>query len=441
MIMSEVFELLRKEKRRQRNGLVLIASENYISPDALKILGSEFSNKYAEGQVGKRYYSGNDWVDGIEQLAIESAKKVFGVPHCNVQSYSGSPANLAILSVLCEKKKDIVLSQELTHGGHLSMGQKASLTGRFFKTEHYRLTRRGEVNWGELEKMTRRLKPRVIFSGGTAYTKKFDFKRYADIAAKVGAYFVADVSHVAGLVVAGVHPDPAVYADVVMTTSHKTLRGGRGALIMVTKRGLAKDESLGRKIDRAVFPGLQGGPHMNNIASIAVALKEAQEIAFKKYGRRVVKNAKALAESLLRYDFKLIGGATENHMIWIDLTKKGIDGWALQVALEAAGIYTNRQTIPNDPKSAYYPSGLRLGTPAITTRGMQEAQMRLIAEWIEVISKITLEYYSEDIGSGNYAKDQEARKIFKEKVFADKRIKKLKKEVREFCKKWPLFKW
>ncbi len=438
---DELFELLKKEKKRQRDGLVLIPSENYVSADVLKVLGSEFGNKYAEGQVGRRYYTGNEWVDGVESLAIERAKKLFGAPFVNVQAYSGSPANMAILIALCEKKSDLVLSQELSHGGHLSMGQKVSATGRFFKTDHYHLSKRGEIGWKELGEKARRLKPRVIFAGGTAYTKKFDFKRYGEIAGQVGAYFVADISHVAGLVVAGVHPDPVPYADLVMTTSHKTLRGGRGALIMVTKRGLNKDADLGEKINKAVFPGIQGGPHMNNIASIAVALEEASSPGFKKYGRKVVRNAKALADSLGRYEFKLIGGGTENHMIWIDLRKKGIDGWSMHVALEMVNMFVNKQTVPNDPRPAYYPSGLRLGTPAVTTRGMQEAQMRLIAQWLGTVAEICQEHWSNSIGSENYEKDQEARKMFKKRLEEDKAIKKMRKEVRDFARKWPIFKW
>lgn len=440
-MVDEVLELLKKEKKRQREGLVLIPSENYVSDDVLKVLGSEFSNKYAEGQVGKRYYTGNEWVDEVERLAKTRAKKLFGVPFVNVQAHSGSPANLAILGALCEKKSDTVLSQELSHGGHLSMGQEASMTGRFFKTHYYHLSSDGEVNWKELDQKAKEFKPKVIFAGGTAYTKKFDFKKYSDIAGAIGAYFVADISHVAGLVVAGVHPDPVVYADIVMTTSHKTLRGGRGAIIMVTRRGLAKDAQLGEKIDKAVFPGLQGGPHMNNIASISVALKEASSSGFKKYARKVVRNAKALADSLGRYGFNLIGGGTENHMIWIDLLNKKIDGWSMHVALEMVNIFTNKQTIPNDPKSAFYPSGLRLGTPAVTTRGMQEAQMRLIAQWIGTVAEICSEYWLADIGSEDYKKDQKARKEFKKSLGEDKRIKKMRKEVKEFSQRWPLFKW
>jgi glycine hydroxymethyltransferase len=439
--MDEVADLLKKEKKRQREGLVLIPSENYISDDVLKALGSEFSNKYAEGQVGKRYYTGNEWVDEVEKLAINRVKKLFGVPFVNVQALSGSPANLAILTALCKKRSDSVLSQELSHGGHLSMGQKVSVTGRFFKTDHYGLSKDGEINWKELAQKAKNLKPRVIFAGGTAYTKKFDFKKYADIAQSVGAYFVADVSHIAGLIVAGVHPDPVVYADLVMTTSHKTLRGGRGAIIMVTKRGLAKDPQLGEKINKAVFPGLQGGPHMNNIASIAVALKEASTSGYKKYARRVVRNAKALAESLVRYDFDLVGGGTENHMIWINLSNKKLDGWSMHAALEMVNIFTNKQTVPGDKGSAFYPSGLRLGTPAVTTRGMQEAQMRLIAQWVNTIAEICQENWQSDIGDKDQKKDQRARRKFKDSLKEDKSIKKMKKEVKDFAKRWPIFKW
>jgi len=440
-VKDEIFELLKKEKKRQREGLVLIPSENYVSDDVLKVLGSELTNKYAEGQVGKRYYTGNEWVDGVEEVAIERAKSLFGVPFVNVQAYSGSPANMAILIALCEKKSDLVLSQELSHGGHLSMGQRVSATGRFFKTDYYHLSKEGEIDWKELRRKAKELRPRVIFAGGTAYTKKFDFKQYKEIAGEVGAYFVADISHIAGLVVAGVHPDPVPYADLVMTTSHKTLRGGRGALIMITRRGLIKDADLGEKINKAVFPGTQGGPHMNNIGSIAVSLKEASSASFKKYGRKVVRNAKALADSLGRYEFELVGDGTENHMVWIDLRNKRLDGWSMHVALEMVNMFANKQTVPNDSRSAYYPSGLRLGTPAVTTRGMQEAQMRLIAQWTGTVAEICQEHWVNGIGSKNYEEDQNARRVFKKRLEEDGGIKKMKREVRDFARKWPIFKW
>ncbi len=431
----EISNLILAEEKRQREVLVMIPSENYTSRVVREALGSVLTDKYSEGYPGKRYYQGNQFVDEIEKIAIERAKKLFGVSHVNVQPHSGCEGNLAILGALCRPGNKI-LSQHLSMGGHLSMGQQASVTSKYYKPYYYGLTEKGDINWQELKIQAKKHKPKVIFCGGTAFTKIFDFAKFAKIADEVGAYFVADVSHIAGLIVGGSHPSPKNYAHVIMTTTHKTLRGPRGAMIMVTKKGLVKDKLLAEKIDKAVFPGLQGGPHNNNIAALAVALKEATAPAFRNYAWQVVKNSKVLARELIRHGFKLIGGGSENHMIWIDLTNKGLDGWTVAWACEAAGIICNRQTIPFDKKPPYYPSGLRLGTPALTTRGMKEKEMVLIANWLNEVVEHLRRMDLKEIGNRDKNKDQQARKIFKQKIFQDEFLLEVKGKVRKLCQRF-----
>lgn len=436
----EIFELINEEEKRQEEVLELIPSENYVSRAVIEALGSCLTNKYSEGYPGKRYYQGNKFIDEVEILAIERTKKIFGVPFANVQSYSGSPANLAILNAVCEPN-DSILSQHIYMGGHLSHGQSASIASRFYKANYYGLTNEGEINWEELERIAKEVKPKIIFCGGTAYTKIFDFKKFSEIAESTGAYFVADISHIGGLVAGSAHPSPKDYADIIMTTTHKTLRGPRGAIIMVTDKGLQKNKDLGEKIDKAVFPGLNGGPHNNNIAAIAVSLKETESEDFKLYSQQIVKNAKVLANELIKYGYTLIGGGTENHMVWIDLTNKGIDGWIAAWALEGAGIITNRQSIPFETKSPFYPSGLRLGTPAVTTRGMKEPEMVKIAKWIDsIIKQISQIDLIRQIGNPDKQKDQEARKTFKQIINNNEYIIKIREEVKEFCKGFPIYK-
>ncbi|MBI3887713.1 serine hydroxymethyltransferase [Candidatus Microgenomates bacterium] len=427
---DEIFELIAKEKQRQEEVLEMIPSENYVSKAVMEAVGSVLENKYAEGYPGKRYYTGNEFVDQVETLCIERAKKLFGVPFVNVQPYSGSPANLEIFGAICEPNKDIVLSQLLTSGGHLSMGQENSFTGKYYKAAFYHLDDSGEVDWEELYKIAREIKPKIIWSGGTGYTKVFKWEKYAQIADEVGAYFVADVSHIAGLIAGGAHPTPVPFAHVVMTTTHKTLRGPRGAMIMVTEKGLKKDPDLAKKIDKSVFPGHQGGPHMNKIAGIAVALEEAMRTEFKEYAQQIVKNAKVLGD--------LLGFPTENHMIWMDLRNKNIEGWHAHVTLEAANICGNKQTIPNDPKPPFYPSGYRLGTPAITTRGMKEPEMKIIAQFIDEGIKISQKLNLPDIGSNDHEKDQAARKEFKTRLAQSEDVKNLKEKVKSLCQKFPI---
>jgi len=432
---TEISKLILAEEKRQQEVLIMIPSENYTSNAVRQALGSVLTDKYSEGYPGKRYYQGNEVIDKIESLAIERAKKLFRVAHVNVQPHSGCEGNLAILGALC-RPGDKILSQHLSMGGHLSMGQQASVTSKYYKPYYYGLTKEGDINWQELESQARKYRPKVIFCGGTAFTKIFDFARFAKIAGKVEAFFVADVSHIAGLIVGKAHPSPASFAHLIMTTTHKTLRGPRGAMIMVTKKGLAKDKLLAEKIDRAVFPGLQGGPHNNNIAALAIALKEAASPSFRLYAKQTVKNSQVLARELIKYGFKLIGNGSENHMIWIDSSNKNLDGWTLAWALEASGIIANRQTIPFDKKPAYYPSGLRLGTPALTTRGMKEKEMILIAGWINQVVNHLGKMNLADLGSRNKEKDQLARKAFKQEVFKDLFLLGIKAKVKKLCQRF-----
>lgn len=427
-----VGELIELEKKRQQETLQMIPSENYASANVRVAMGSVFENKYAEGYPGKRYYQGNVVVDELERLCQDRAKKLFEVPHVNVQPLSGAPANLAIIKALRSSENDIQLSQLLSMGGHLSMGQEVSVTNIVMPAVHYGLTPDGEIDWKELEELAIKHKPKIIWAGGTAYTHIFQWEKYAAIADKVGAYFVADISHIGGLIAGGAHPSPVPFAHIVMTTTHKTLRGPRGAMIMVTQKGLEKDSELAKKIDSAVFPGVQGGPHMETVAAIAVALEEASTPQFKKYSNQIVANAKTLANQLSTMDYKLIGGGTENHMVWIDLSNKSLDGWAAAWALEYAGIIANRQTVPNEKKSPYYPSGLRLGTPAVTTRGMKEPEMKKIAGWIdEVITYTASKIKHVDLS-------QEERKEFKQEMIKDKKLLAIAKEVKELCKNFPI---
>lgn len=433
----EMFALIKGEEKRQIEGLEMIPSENYVSKAVSEAVASVLENKYAEGYPQKRYYTGNAYVDPLESLAKERAQKLFGVPYVNVQPYSGSPANLEIYAALSEPG-DVSLSQLLSHGGHLSMGQDTSFTSKYYPTEHYHMTAEGEIDFDELRKLARKIKPKIIWSGGTGYTRIFKWEKYAEIADEVGAYFVADISHIAGLVAGGAHPSPVPYAHVVMTTTHKTLRGPRGALIMVTEKGLKKNPELPKKVDFSVFPGHQGGPHMNKIAGIAVALKEAATPEFKRYSQQIVKNAQAMAKKLQEYGFVLVADGTENHMIWINLQNKNLEGWHAHVGLEMANIYGNKQTIPNDPKSPFYPSGYRLGTPAITTRGMKEKDMKEIAGFINEGIGILQKLNVEGIGSKDKEVDQAARREFKKKLAKSKEIAALKKKVVGFSKQFPV---
>ncbi|HAV15319.1 MAG TPA: serine hydroxymethyltransferase [Candidatus Pacebacteria bacterium] len=382
-----LFTLIDKETRRQREGVQLIPSENFASENVRKAVGSPLMNKYSEGYPHRRYYEGNDIIDEIEDLAVKRACALFKVPHANVQPYSGSPANSAVLFGLLEAG-DTIMGMKLASGGHLTHGHPGvTFSGKYFKTIQFGLNAHARIDLDEVRALAHHHKPKLMIIGTTAYPFILPFKEFAEIADEVGAFVLADISHIAGLIVAGVHPSPVPYADVVMTTTHKTLRGPRGAMLLVTERGLGKDPKLAEKIDKAVFPGLQGGPHDNVTAGIAVALGEAATPEFKTYGQQVVKNAVALANALKKHGITLMGGGTENHLMIMDFSAFG-GGTQVAYAMAIVGMYANKNTIPNEPYSAFYPSGVRLGTPAVTTIGMKEKDMEKIAEWIAQVVEV-----------------------------------------------------
>ena len=374
----EVFEAIQKEIERERRNIVLIASENYVSPAVLEVQGSVFTNKYAEGYPGKRYYGGCEYADIVEALAVERAKQLFGAEHVNVQPHSGSQANMAVFfSVL--KPGDAILSMSLSHGGHLSHGASINFSGIFYKTISYGVNKdTGYIDYDEVRRLALENKPRMLLVGASAYSRIIDFRKCSDIAKEVGAYLMADIAHIAGLVAAGLHPSPVPYADFVTTTTHKTLRGPRGGMIM------CKAE-YARAIDKMIFPGIQGGPLVHVIAAKAVALKEALTPEFKEYQGRVAKNAKKLAEELIKKGFRIISGGTDNHLMLIDLTNKNITGKEAEEALDKARITVNKNVIPYDERSATITSGIRLGTPCVTTRGMGEAEMVEISDIISTV--------------------------------------------------------
>jgi glycine hydroxymethyltransferase len=396
---SQIAKLIDLETNRQKTTLQMIASENHCSSAVREALGSILTDKYAEGYPSKRYYGGNQFIDMVENLCIERAKKLFGVEYVNVQPHSGSPANAAVYVATCAPG-DPVMGLALPMGGHLTHGTKVSFGGKFFNALQYSVDEKTHLlDYDVIAKMARGHKPKLMWVGATAYPRFFDWKRLGEIADSVGAYLAADIAHIAGLIVGGAHPSPVPFVHIVTTTTHKTLRGPRGGMIMITKKGLKKDPELPKKIDKAIFPGLQGGPHENAIAAIAVCLKEAGAPAFKKYTVQIVKNAKTLAEELKKYGFTLMSGGTDNHLMVIDLRNKNITGDEAQNLLESAGISTNKNSIPFDPAGPFKPSGLRIGTPAITTRGMKESQMRLIAGWINEVIKnpITVKKISQEV--------------------------------------------
>jgi glycine hydroxymethyltransferase len=379
--MDEIFDLIDQEGRRQFTGIQLIPSENIVSGEVLEAVGSCLTNKYSEGYVGKRYYQGNRFVDEIEQLAIDRAKELFGFEAVNVQAYSGSPANSAILFALLERG-DKICGLKLSAGGHLTHGHpKITFSGKYFDSVQYDVEKDGRIDYKKLEELVKKEKPNLIFAGTTAYPFELDFEKFGKIADSVGAWLVADISHIAGLVVTGEHMSPVDYVDVVMTTTHKTLRGPRGAIIGITKKGLKRDKDLAKKINKAVFPGLQGGPHVNNIAGIAVALGEAMTMGYIDYIRQVKLNAKVLADTLRDKGYSVFG--TENHLMVVDVGKE--KGKEAAVALEDEGIYCNANTIPHDEGSPLKPSGIRLGSPCETTKGKKAKEFIWIAEKIDKV--------------------------------------------------------
>ncbi len=368
--------LIEQEARRQHDKLRMIASENYVSTAVLEASGTVLTNKYSEGYAGRRYYEGQQFIDQIETLAVERARALFGVDHANVQPYSGSPANLAVYLAFATPG-DTVMGMSLPMGGHLTHGWSVSATGKWFNPVRYTVSREtGLVDFDEVRDLALRERPKVIFAGGTAIPRTIDFPAFAAIAREVGAVLVADIAHIAGLIAGGAHPSPVGHADVITTTTHKTLRGPRGAMVMSTAEHAAA-------VDKAVFPGLQGGPHNHTTAGIAVALREAATDEFRRYAHQVVANARALAAALTERGFELISGGTDNHLILVDLTGKGVGGKPAAKALDRAGIELNYNTVPYDTRKPFDPSGIRLGTPALTTRGLTEEQMPQVAAWMD----------------------------------------------------------
>lgn len=385
----EIANLIKAEVNRQREGLEMIPSENHTSPDVLEALGSRLTDKYSEGYPGQRYYGGCEFVDAVENLARDRAKALFGVDHANVQAYSGSPANMAVYYALVDPG-DTVMGLALYFGGHMTHGLKVNFSGTIYNSVQYQTGHDGYLDYDALAAQAAEAKPKMIVVGATAYPRIFDWKKLRGIADAVDAFLLADISHIAGLVVAGAHPSPVGYADVITTTTHKTLRGPRGALILCNglpsnplKKVERTRENLPTLIDRAIIPGLQGGPHNHQTAAIAVALREAAQPEFKEYGQQVVKNAKKLAELLTTKGYQLVTGGTDNHLLLIDLTNKDITGAQAETALGQAGMTVNKNTVPFDPRKPFDPSGIRLGTPALTTRGMKEAEMTQVATWID----------------------------------------------------------
>ncbi len=372
----DIAELIQAEARRQREKIRLIPSENYVSVAVLEACGTVLTNKYSEGYPGRRYYEGQQFIDPLERIACERAEALFGVDHANVQPYSGSPANLAVYLAFL-KPGDTVMGMALPMGGHLTHGWSVSATGRWFHSVQYGVRAdTGRLDLDQVRDLARQERPKVIFCGGTAIPRTIDFPAFAEIAREVGAVLVADIAHIAGLIAGGAHPSPVGYADVITTTTHKTLRGPRGAMIMST----AEHASA---VDKAVFPGLQGGPHNHTTAAIAIALREAAQPSFRGYAHQVVANAKALAEALAGRGYTLVSGGTDNHLILADLTAQGIGGKPAAKALDRAGIEVNYNTVPFDPRKPFDPSGIRIGTPAITTRGLTESHMAQIAGWMD----------------------------------------------------------
>ena len=403
----EVYDAIEAERKRQNEGIELIASENFVSKSVLEAAGSVMTNKYAEGYLDKRYYGGCECVDIVEKLAIERAKQIFDVKYVNVQPHSGSQANMGVYKALLNLG-DVILGMRLDHGGHLTHGKNVNFSGKDYTVYSYSVRKEDEyIDYDEVEKIAMEVKPKLIVAGASAYPRVIDFKKFREIADKAGAYLMVDMAHIAGLVAAGEHPSPVPYAHVVTTTTHKTLRGPRGGVIMTN------DEEIAKKIDKAIFPGIQGGPLMHIIAAKAVAFKQALSPEFKEYQHQIVKNAKALAEVLEKGGLRLVSGGTDNHMILVDLkSSKGLTGQDVEKALDKAGITVNKNGIPYDTEKPMVTSGIRIGTPAVTTRGMKEKEMEEIGNFIlETIENIN----------------------------DDKKLSEIKERVKELCLRFPLY--
>jgi glycine hydroxymethyltransferase len=401
-----VGDILLKELKRQQTTIELIASENFVSENVLRASASILTNKYSEGYPKKRYYGGNEFIDQIEELAIKRAKKLFGAEHVNVQPYSGSPANIEVYSAVL-KFGDTILGMALDQGGHLTHGHPVNFSGKAYNFVQYGVNKKThKIDYEEIRKLAKKHKPKLILSGATAYSRKIDFKKIHKIAKEVGAISMVDMAHISGLVAAKLHPSPFPFTDIVTTTTHKTLRGPRGAIIFCK-------EEFAKQIDKAVFPGMQGGPHNQTTAAIAIALGEAAKSSFRKYSKQIIKNADCLSKELLKKGIKIISGGTDNHLILVDLTNQNISGKEAEKALEEIGIIVNKNMVPYDKRSPFDPSGIRIGTAAITSRGMKQIEMKIIANLIfQTIQN----------------KDNTTIK------------QKIKKDVKKICKKFPLYK-
>ena len=401
----EITQAIQAERQRQREGLELIPSENFVSRAVLQATGSVLTNKYAEGLPGKRYYGGCEKVDIAENLARDRAKQLFGCDHVNVQPHSGSQANMSVFMAMLDPG-DRFMGMELSHGGHMTHGLSINFSGKLYENFPYQVNKETElIDYDALQKKAEMVKPKMIIAGASAYPRIIDFKRFKEIADSVGAYLMADIAHIAGLIVAGLHPSPIPYADFVTTTTHKTLRGPRGGLVMCK-------EEFAKKIDKSILPGIQGGPLMHVIAAKAVCFKEAMEPEFKSYQEQIVKNCKVLADELINQGLRLVSGGTDNHLVLVDVIPKGITGKEAEQALEKAGITVNKNMIPFDDKPPLVTSGIRFGTPAITTRGMKEEEMKKIGNWISMVL--------------NSPKDEEL-------------LERIRSDVKEFCDKFPLY--
>lgn len=424
-----IANLIEQEEQRQHETLMLIPSENYASQAVREAVGSVLTNKYSEGYPKKRYYQGNAFVDEIETLAIERAKEVFAVPFANVQPYSGSPANTAIYFALLQPG-DTIMGLKLSGGGHLTHGHpEVTFSGKFFRSVQFDVNEKGVMDFKIIETLAKQEKPKLLMIGTTAYPRLIDWERFRHIANMVGAYLVADVSHLSGLLAAHVIPTPVPYADVVMMTTHKSLRGPRGAIILVTERGMNKDPEMGERINKAIMPGLQGGPHNNVTAGIAVALLESQTKKFTEYALAILENAQVLSAALTKQGYTITTGGTDTHLLVLDLRPQQLTGAVVAYALEVAGIVVNSNTVPHDPNPPLYPSGIRIGTPAVSARGMRAKEMKQIADWIDLVVKQVAEYKLPETKSLR----SQWLKTFKEQVSNDRLLLNIAKAVKKQC--------
>ncbi|MDM8532605.1 serine hydroxymethyltransferase [Anaerolineales bacterium HSG25] len=431
-----IFQLITDEEQRQIEMIGLIPSENHLPPQVANVLSSCLSSKYAEGYAGRRYYEGNQLIDKIELMAIGRIKELFQVPYVNVQPHSGSPANTAVQFALLEPG-DTIMGLSLGSGGHLTHGHpKVTFSGKYFNSIQYHVNEEGRIDYEALRALAIEHKPKLLIAGTTSYPFILDFAKFREIADEVGAWLLADISHITALVIGGEHPSPIPYADVIMSTTHKTFRGPRGAFILVTEQGLAKDSKLGAKIDKAIIPGLQGGPHNASVAGIAIAAQLAAQPNFKIYAQQVKKNSVTLAQSLMDNGLKLVGDGTENHLMVVDLIPYSIGlGTQVAFALDIAGIYANRNAIPHEPGSPFYPSGLRLGTPLVTTRGMKEAEMVKIGAWI---AKVVEHVKGETLPTERLER-RAFINAFKESITDDSYLQSIRQEVKDVASQFPLF--